>query len=267
MRISVVQVNCSQDKLANLAKVKKLVEKCVLTDRPDLVVLPEMIACISADPQIMRDSAEPIPGGPTTLFFSELAQSQGVAIHIGSMMEADGGKIYNCSAVLDRNGVLLGKYRKIHRFDAVFADGSELRESKMVERGESVVCVDCAGVKIGLSICYDIRFPELYRQLLDQGAQVIVVPAAFTFETGSAHWDILLKARAIETQTYIVAPGQVGAYGGGKYKTFGHSIIIDPWGQIVAGVSNVEGYATASIDIDYLNNIRSRMPIRQHRVL
>jgi|ABSO01.1.fsa_nt_gi Predicted amidohydrolase len=267
MKITVIQLNASNDKRHNLDKALRLLDSAVKADHPDLVVLPEMVACISASPADLRASAETLAEGEAYRAFGEAARLHNVNLHIGSMMERDGDQIYNCSLVFGRDGSLLAKYRKIHRFDVVFADGTELKESKLVGRGDEVVCVDIEGVRVGLSICYDLRFPELYRALVDKGADLIVAPSAFTFETGAAHWEVLLRARAIETQTYVVAPGQIGTFGEGKYRNFGHSMIVDPWGQVVAQVSNVEGHATAAFDRSYLQNVRARMPLREHRVL
>ncbi|WP_342246362.1 carbon-nitrogen hydrolase family protein [Pseudomonas sp. OTU5201] len=267
MRITVIQKNVSDDKGANLKSVAELVERAVEQDRPDFVILPEMIACITGSPVSMRESAEPFPGGEVFEFFSGLAKRLNVNLHIGSAMELDGDKVYNTSLVFSREGDLLAKYRKIHRFDAVLADGSELKESAHVEAGKDIVCVDVDGVRVGLAICYDLRFPELFHALCEDGAKVIVVPAAFTFQTGADHWEVLLRARAIEGQCYVAAPCQVGTFDKGKYMTWGHSMIIDPWGQIVAQASNTEAFATASIDLTYQQAIRTRMPLKSHRLL
>jgi nitrilase len=267
MRITVIQKNVSADKNANIASVEKLVERAVEQDRPDFVILPEMIACIAGSPASMKASAEPFPGGEVYERFSNLARRLKVNLHIGSAMELEGEKVYNTSLVFGREGQLLAKYRKIHRFDAVLADGSELKESAHVEAGKDVVCVEIDGVQVGLAICYDLRFPELFQALCDEGAELIVVPAAFTFQTGADHWEVLLRARAIEWQCYVAAPCQVGTFDDGKYMTWGHSMIIDPWGQIVAQASSTEAFASASIDRNYQKAIRTRMPLKNHRLL
>ncbi|MDH4583186.1 carbon-nitrogen hydrolase family protein [Pseudomonas sp. BN415] len=267
MRISVIQKNVSDDKRANLQSVAALVERAVEQDRSDFVILPEMIACITASPVSMRESAEPFPGGEVFEFFSGLAKRLKVNLHIGSAMELDDDQVYNTSLVFGREGELLAKYRKIHRFDAVLADGTELKESAHVEAGKEVVCVDVDGVRVGLAICYDLRFPELFQALCEDGAEVIVVPAAFTFQTGADHWEVLLRARAIEGQCYVAAPCQVGTFDKGKYMTWGHSMIIDPWGQVVSQTSNSETFASATIDRAYQQAIRTRMPMKSHRLL
>ncbi|MDN4546359.1 carbon-nitrogen hydrolase family protein [Pseudomonas sp. C32] len=267
MKITVIQKNVSDDKGANLNSVAALVERAVEKDKPDFVILPEMIACITGSPKVMRESAESFPGGDTFEFFSSLAKRLNVNLHIGSAMELDGDEVYNTSLVFGRDGNLLAKYRKIHRFDAVLADGTELKESAHVAAGKDIVCVDVDGVRVGLAICYDLRFPELFHALCEAGADIIVVPAAFTFQTGADHWEVLLRARAIECQCYIAAPCQVGTFDNGKYMNWGHSMIIDPWGQIMAQVSNSEGFATANIDRKYQEAIRTRMPLKSHRLL
>ncbi|MNZ41672.1 2-oxoglutaramate amidase [compost metagenome] len=267
MRVTVIQKNVSDEKDANLKSASLIVERAVEQDRPDFVILPEMIACITGSPSSMRESAEPFPGGEVFEFFSDLARRLRVNLHIGSAMELDGDEVYNTSLVFGREGELLAKYRKIHRFDAVLADGTELKESAHVAAGQDVVCVEVEGVRVGLAICYDLRFPELFHALCDAGAELIVVPAAFTFQTGADHWEVLLRARAIEGQCYVAAPCQVGSFDKGKYMTWGHSMIIDPWGQVVAQSSNTEAFASASIDRAYQQAIRTRMPLKNHRLL
>ncbi|SAK82318.1 nitrilase/cyanide hydratase and apolipoprotein N-acyltransferase [Caballeronia hypogeia] len=269
MKISVIQMTAGESKVENLAKIERLVEEVVARDRPDLVALPEMIAFICGETERMADSGELFPGGDLFDAFSAIAKRHSINFLAGSAMESAGAenRVFNCALLFDRQGELVTKYRKMHRFDAVLPNGMELKESDFVDAGNDVVCVEVEGIKLGLSICYDLRFPELYRALADAGADVIFAPSAFQFQTGADHWEILLRARAIETQCYVVAPDQVGSFGGGKYSMWGHSMIVDPWGTVVAQVSNVEGSATATVDTKLIGNVRARIPVRQHRRL
>ncbi|NLP63477.1 carbon-nitrogen hydrolase family protein [Paraburkholderia sacchari] len=267
MKVTVIQSNVTDDQQLNLAKMQRLLAEAVAADLPDLVVFPEMVACISISPSKMRESAGAFPGSELFEAFSAMASAHNVLLHIGSAMELEDDRVYNTSLLFGRTGELLGKYRKIHRFDVVLPDGTEIKESKNVARGERVVCVPVESFNLGMTICYDLRFPELFRAIADKGADVIVVPSAFTFQTGADHWEPLLRARAIETQCYIVAPGQTGTFENGKFMNYGHSMIVDPWGQVIAQASNGEGFATTRIDRKYIETVRARIPLRQHRIL
>lgn len=266
MKVGIVQINVGTDKAANLAKCDKEVRR-LAAEGCDMVVVPEMAMFLTGKPADMQAAAEGAADGTYPTSMAALACELGINLHLGSFMESRDGKFYNTSLVFGRTGELLGRYSKIHRFDIDLPDGTAIRESDVVDRGNAITVVDVEGFKVGLTICYDVRFPELFRALIDRGAEVIVVPAAFAFQTGADHWEVLLRARAIETECYIVAPGQVGAFDGGKYLNFGHSMIIDPWGSIVAQVSNGEGGAAAVIDRAYIDTVRARIPLAKHRVL
>ncbi len=266
MKISVIQVNISQDKQHNLRKIVDLTEAAVRIERSDMVILPEMSAFMAADPSALRDSAEPVDG-PFASALSDLAARLGIFLHAGSIIEARGERRYNTSFLFGRDGALLGRYSKVHRFDVTLPDGTKIRESAMWDRGEEIAVVHIGAVKVGFAICYDLRFGELFRKLVDAGATLIVLPSAFTFQTGADHWEVLVRARAIETQCYVAAPGQWGSHDGGKGQTWGHSMIVDPWGVVVAQASSKDGYASATIDLDYLESVRTRLPVQSHRVL
>jgi nitrilase len=266
MKIGIVQINTGTDKADNLTRLERHVRD-LAADRCDLVVLPEFAMFLAGKPSELHAAAETSEDGAYIAKMKELARECGVNIHLGSFVERQGDRFLNTSFVLDRNGESMGRYSKLHRFDMDLPDGTSIRESEIVDRGDAITVVDIDGVKVGLSICYDVRFPELYRALVDLGADVIVVPAAFAFQTGADHWEVLLRARAIETECYIVAPGQFGSFGDGKYMNYGHSMIVDPWGTVVSQVSNKEGVASALIDLDYIKTVRTRIPLRNHRVL
>jgi deaminated glutathione amidase len=174
------------------------------------------------------------------------------------------GHIYNTSVLLGPEGTVLAAYRKIHLFDVDLPGGARFRESDAVTAGSEAVLATCPFGAIGLSVCYDLRFPELYRQLTARGARILTVPSAFTAETGKDHWHVLLRARAIENQAFVIAPAQFGAHGG-KRASYGHAVVIDPWGVILAEVGNHEGIAVADLDLAYQDQVRRALPCLQHR--
>jgi nitrilase len=231
------------------------------------------------------ETAEPIPG-PFTEWCSEQANKHGIYLHCGSFGErrpegggaatvgADGGpadtggsaggRVYNTSVVFDREGAELARYSKIHLFDAITPDGLEYKESAAFAPGNEVVTCDCEGVRFGLSICYDVRFPELFHALADRGAQVFLVPAAFTIPTGMAQWEPCLRARAIENGCYVAGCGQWGRYARGR-ENYGHSMVVDPWGTVIAQCREGVSALVADLDLDYLEAVRQRLPIQRHR--
>ncbi len=197
-------------------------------------------------------------------FLRRAAIENGFYVHGGSIGELEGDRIFNTSIVFSPKGEELARYRKIHLFDIVTPDGQGYRESATYGAGEQVVTVDIDGVKVGLAICYDLRFPELFLALRRQGAELIVLPAAFTLQTGKDHWEVLLRARAIETQCWIAAAACTGIHreadGEPRY-TYGHSLIADPWGHVVAKASDGLGWAVAAIDHALTTRVRANMPV------
>lgn len=265
MRVSVVQYNVKASNEDNLARATDLVRRAVTADRPDLVILPEMSAFMSGDAAKRAAGAETIDGIFASAM-SSLAAELEVNINLGSIIEERQGRQYNTSVVFGRDGRALGQYSKIHRFDVTMPDGTEIRESDGVEAGTEVVVTDVDDQPVGFAICYDLRFAELFRKLADAGAKLIVVPSAFLQGTGMDHWEVLLRARAIENQCYVAAPNHIGTVDAGP-AMFGHSMIVDPWGLIVAQMSNQDGFVSATLDFDYLAAVRRRIPVRNHRVL
>ncbi|MFO1070764.1 MAG: carbon-nitrogen hydrolase family protein [Geminicoccaceae bacterium] len=270
MRVAALQMSSQPDKAANLAQARELIAAAVAADRPDLVVLPEVWAFQGGTQEERRNAAEAIPGGEAYATLAEAARRHRVFVHGGSFMERDGERLWNTTVAFDRDGNELARYRKIHLFDVVTPDGREYRESALVGSGREVVTYQAEDIRVGCSICYDIRFPELYRQLVDKGAQLIMVPAAFTLMTGKDHWDVLLRARAIESQCYVAAAAQVGSYKAGNdvRQCWGHSMVIDPWGHLLAQVAQDRpGWTTARLDLGWLEQVRQNLPSLQHRVL
>lgn len=276
MRVSVVQMNPGHDKAKNIAAAERLTEAAIAADRPDFIALPEMWTCLGGDAAAKRAAAERLPGtggsnepGPAYTFLRDLAVKHRIVVHGGSMSEDAGEKLYNTTVVFSPKGEEIARYRKIHLFDIVAPDGTGYRESATFGRGEEVVTYQADGSTVGCTICYDVRFPELYLKLRQKGANVIVVPAAFTLQTGKDHWETLLRARAIETQCWVLAAATWGRHEekGSPRFTYGHSLVIDPWGHVVAKVSDGEGFATARIDHAVTERVRRDMPVLDHRVL
>jgi len=260
-----VQMLASDDKAGNLAEAEGWLREAALQGAR-LVVLPEVFIW-RGNKKLERDFAETIPG-PSANQLAGLARQLKIFLLGGSILEAIPGsvKVYNTSLLFDPAGNILAAYRKIHLFDVDLANGVSLRESETRAHGADVVAVQTELGTLGLSICYDLRFPELYRGLADQGAHLIFVPSAFTAFTGQAHWETLLRARAIENQTYIVAADQFGK-SAKSFECHGHSMIIDPWGNILAELTDGPGVITAEIDLEHIAKVRAELPALQHRRL
>ncbi len=272
MKITVVQTNTMHDKARNIAQATGLIEQAIAADRPDVVVLPEVWNWRGGTTADKVRAADEIPGGPAYVALRTLARTHKVWIHGGSMIEriAGGTQVHNTTCVFDRDGAEVARYRKIHMFDITAPDGTPYRESDDVKAGSDIVMYDLEGFMVGCTICYDMRFAELYIALAKQGCDVIMVPSSFTLQTGKDHWDLLLRARAVETQCYIVAPGQYGPFVDGKGQTrqsYGHSLIADPWGHVIAKVSDGIGFASANIDRAQIDRVRELIPMNAHRKL
>jgi predicted amidohydrolase len=260
-----VQLCATTDKAANFERAARLA-RAAAERGAALIVLPEVWSWRGPRDQEIA-GAEPVPG-PTTERLAALAAELRVYLVGGSVLESAAGvaKAYNTSTVFDPRGALLATYRKIHLFDVDIAGHVTVRESDTRTRGAEPVTVATPLGVIGLSVCYDLRFPELYRRLSAAGAEIVCVPSAFTFPTGAQHWEILLRARAIENQVYVVAPNQIGR-GASGVMDYGHSLIVDPWGTPIARASNEETVIVAEIDRDYLARVRRELPCLEHRVL
>ncbi len=276
MRVSVLQLNPGSDKAANIAQATRLLDAAA-TDRPDLVAFPEMWTCLGGDRAAKQAQAEPLPppgsnqpGGPAYEWLRQAARTRGIHVHGGSMGEQAEDRLFNTTVVFDPQGSEVARYRKMHLFDITTPDGTGYRESSTYGGGQDVVTFDAAGVRVGLAICYDVRFPELFLALRRAGAELILLPAAFTVPTGRDHWEVLIRARAIETQCWMAAPATWGRHLDAKGEpraTFGHSLVCDPWGHVVANVSDGVGWATARIDPALTARVRRDMPVLEHRRL
>lgn len=271
MKISLVQMNSIPDKAANIAAARALIERAVAEEGPDWILLPEQFDWAGGVKGEKARNAERLPGGPAYAMAQELAAKHRVFIHAGSLMERVEGeeRIHNTTVVFDRRGDEIARYRKIHLFDIVTPDGQGYRESATFGAGDEIVTYEADGVMVGCAICYDVRFPELFLALRRAGAELIFLPAAFTLQTGKDHWETLIRARAIETQCWFAAPACWGRHleKGEPRFTYGHSLVADPWGHVVAKVSDCTGWATARIDPALTRRVRRDMPVLEHRRL
>lgn len=245
MRVAAVQLTSTADKPRNLEVADKLI-RAAAADGARLVVLPEMFNVLG-DADVLRAGAEPLDG-PTVRWAQELARTCNIWLVAGSIIErmANQNRHANTSCLIDPEGQLQATYRKIHLFDCD-VPGAALHESKTIAPGEEIVLTEAASTPLGLSICYDLRFPELFRILTLRGARIIVLPAAFTERTGRDHWEILLRARAIENQVFLVAANQLGKSGPGL-QWYGRSMIVDPWGVVLAQAPDRETFIAADLD-------------------
>ncbi len=282
MRISVVQLCPGADKAENLRAAAHWLDACHAADRPDLIVLPEMWTCLGGDRATKFAAAEPLPAagtnepaGPAYRLLRDAAIRLGCYLHGGSIGElpADGGadQICNTSLVFAPDGTEIARYRKIHLFDITTPDGQGYRESATYRAGDALTTCRIGATTAGLTICYDLRFAELFLALRRAGAELILLPAAFTAQTGRDHWEPLLRARAIETQCWLAAAATTGGHieqtrrGPETRFTHGHSLICDPWGHIVARASDGPGWASARLDPTLTERVRRGMPIEAHR--
>lgn len=265
MRIAAVQMTSGADKAANLDSATRLIRKAAESGA-QLVGVPENFSWMGPEPE-RNQNAETLEG-ETLVRMAELARSLKISVLAGSVLESGGpgGRLFNTSVFFGPEGQRLGVYRKIHLFDVEVGDGQTYRESAAVAPGTEVVVADSPVGKVGLSVCYDLRFPELYRRHAEAGAVLLTVPAAFTLMTGKDHWEVLLRARAIENQAYVIAPAQQGKHPKDRL-TWGHAMVVDPWGLVVARASEGEGLAMAELDLEYLAKVRRTLPALQHRRL
>src|SRR5688572_8833081 len=270
LRVGAVQLCSTADLSGNLATCRALVGRAA-DDGAQLVVLPECFSFLGSREGDKLAIAEAVDRpGPVLGALRELAAARGVWIVGGGTPElvpGDPRRAYNTALVIDPRGELVARYRKIHLFDVDIPGGAVLRESDATAPGDEAVVVDIAGARVGLSICYDVRFPELYRALVkDRGADVLMVPAAFTAHTGAAHWHLLLRARAIEDQAWVVAPAQWGRHNE-KRESYGHTLVVDPWGTVVDKLATGDGVLMATLHGASVAQRRAQMPCLQHAVL
>ena len=261
IKIGLAQMNTQDKKRDNLVSAEKLIVE--LADKgAQLIMLPEYFNFLGPD-ELKAGNAEPLDGSESLSMIGRKASELKVHIHIGSYLERDGDHLYNTGVVFDPAGDVIAKYRKIHLFDVVVPGGIEYLESNTITPGDEVVTFNIGDIKFGMSTCYDLRFPELYRRLAEQGVQVILVPAAFTLQTGRDHWKLLLRARAVENLCWVAATGQWGP-SPPDHVCFGRSMVINPWGIVVAQAPDGVSTVVAEIDLDILEKTRMSFPALNH---
>lgn len=262
IKIAAIQMSTVADKMENVRTVKTYLEK-IKDENPDFVILPEMFCCPYQTENFPIYAEK--EGGPVWQQLSGYAKQYGIYLIGGSMPEKDAeGNVYNTSYIFDREGKQIGKHRKVHLFDIDVKGGQTFKESDTLTAGDSDTVFDTEFGKIGVMLCFDIRFPELSRMMVNDGAKVIFVPAAFNMTTGPAHWELSFRTRALDNQIYMVgcAPARDVSVG---YISWGHSIVTDPWGRVTGMLDENEGILLAELDMDYEEQVREELPLLKSR--
>lgn len=268
-RVAAIQM-CSTDNVSdNLTQAKQYIQQAV-DDGAKLIVLPENFAMMGLDPKDNLKYKEVFGHGMIQDFLRHAASHNGIWVVGGTIPIAIpeyAEKVYASSLVFNSQGECVARYDKIHLFDiALHAEQEIHNESQTIYPGQNIVVFDSPFGKCGLAICYDIRFPELFRAMQEKGVEIIVLPSAFTVPTGKAHWDILIRARAIENQAYLIAAAQTGVHTNQR-KTYGHSMIVNPWGDVIAILTHAKGFVCADIDLHYLHQLRRDFPVLKHKII
>lgn len=262
-RVALIQLTSGPDIAGNLRVAERMIRDAA-ADGADFILTPENTCHMVFPAQSKLDSSPAEADHPAVALFADLARELGVTLLLGSIaVKVAADKIQNRSYLFDLQGTVAARYDKIHLFDAMLPNNETYLESALVRPGEKAVVADMAFGKVGLTICYDLRFAGLYRALAQAGASIITVPAAFTVPTGRAHWETLLRARAIETGCFVLAPAQTGEHAGGR-RTWGHSMVIDPWGAVLAEGGEEPCTVTADIDLAKVAEARSALPALEH---
>lgn len=262
MKIGLAQMNTQDDKAANLASAEKLIDE-LAKKQAQLIMLPEYFNFLGPDEQ-KPEHAESLDESPSLDHIRRKARDHRVHIHVGSFLEREGSRIYNTGVVFDPDGEILARYRKIHLFDVEIPGGLVYLESQTFTPGDLLTTFTIGDISFGMGTCYDLRFPELFRRLVDQGVQVILLPAAFTLQTGRDHWEVLLRARAVENLCWVAACGQWGPHPPTNV-CFGRSMIVNPWGLVVAQAPDGVSTVVAEVDLDTLHRMRKTFPSLEHR--
>lgn len=261
LKIGLIQMKVCDNKEQNLMKASQLVSK-ISIEMPDIVILPEMFSCPYAScnfPFYAEDE-----NGKSFNFLSNISKTNNIYLVAGSIPEKEGNKIYNTSYVFNRQGEKIGKHRKMHLFDIDIKNKQKFKESDTLSAGNEVTVFDTEFGKIGLCICYDFRFPELSRLMVDKGAKAIIVPASFNMTTGPAHWHIMFKSRAIDNQVFTIGCSPARDYNS-SYISYGHSLIVSPFGEVLTELKEEENLITYTIDLSYVDKVREELPLLYHR--
>lgn len=261
VKIALIQLKVGIDKDENIRRAKELLEEAA-NKGAEIAALPEMFNCPYSN-EFFRSYGESYPEGVTTKMLSEEAKKNNMYIIGGSIPELEGDKVYNTSYIFDREGTLIGKHRKVHLFDIDLKGRITFRESDVLTPGSEMTVFDTEWGKIGVMICYDIRFPELTRKMALAGVKAVFVPAAFNMTTGPAHWELTFRARAIDNQIYMF--GISPARNETGYIAYGNSIAVNSWGKVVGRLEEKEGILMLDVDIDDINEVRESLPLLKHR--
>jgi predicted amidohydrolase len=265
-RVAAIQMTSTTDVEANVGEASRLLGEAAVAG-VRLAVLPENFALMASSREALLATGEEDGAGPIQQAMVDAARKHGMWVVAGTIpIRVAGERVRAASIVFDDQGTAVARYDKIHLFDVVLRDGESHSESRVIEPGEGVVVVDTPAGRLGLSVCYDLRFPELYRLLLDRGAEIVTIPSAFTAFTGRAHWASLVRARAIENLVYVVAAAQVGQHANGR-STYGHSMVVDPWGVVLSEQAEGAGVVAADIDLERIAELRAQLPSVEHRRL
>lgn len=259
-KAALLQTKVCDNKVKNIHEAIKLIDK-VSKEGADIVILPEMFCCPYNTSNFKKYGET--ENGIACKALSDAASANNIYVVGGTIPELDGDKVYNTSYVFNRDGVQIAKHRKMHLFDINIKEGQSFKESDVFSPGREVTVFDTEFCRIGLMICYDIRFPELSRLMALDGAEVIIVPGAFNMTTGPAHWETLFKARALDNQVYAIGVAPARDYES-KYISYGNSIVASPWGNIINRLDEREGYIIQEIDLDYVKKVREQLPLLKH---
>jgi len=264
MRVALAQMTSGIDPAANAHAVSEAIAQAKASGAA-MLFTPEMTGLLDRDRARAAGSIVSEEDDPTLAATREAAARHGLWVHLGSLaLRRDDERLANRGFVIDDSGAIRARYDKLHLFDVDLPTGERWRESAAYAAGEHALVVDTPVGALGLSICYDLRFPDLYRALSDAGAAVLAIPAAFTRPTGAAHWHVLMRARAIEAAAFVIAAAQTGEHEDGR-ATYGHSLVVDPWGEVLLDLGEAAGLGFADIDLGRIAEVRSRIPVLDHR--
>jgi len=257
-QLAVCQLNVAENKRKNIDRAAEMV-RCAADNGARMVILPEMFNC-PYQTKLFPEYAEHFAGGETTSMLREVASEKQIYLVGGSIPEKDGDQVYNSSFTFGPQGELLGSYRKMHLFDVDLPGGPKVQESSTLDYGHGLTVFDTEWCRVGIVICFDVRFPELIRLLALQGVQLVVIPAAFNTTSGPAHWEMTMRTRAVDNQVYVAAASPARDPETG-YVVYGHSVVVEPWGEVVAEAGEGEETITAEIDIDRVEKVRQQIPL------
>ena len=263
VKLGICQMAVTADKALNISKAKAMIQVAAAANC-QVAILPEMFNC-PYQTELFSQYAERYPEGDTLNMLRQTAAESKIVVVGGSVPEHDEyNNVYNTSFIFDKNGDLLGRHRKIHLFDVDITGGTAFKESSTLSAGQEMTVVKIAGLTLGVAICYDIRFPELSRLMTLAGAELLIFPAAFGWTTGPAHWELLMRSRAVDNQVFVVGAAPASTPGA-QYQAYGHSIIVDPWGDILAVADSEERMMFVEIDMNKINTVRQQLPLLKQR--